>query len=79
MVLAGLGVLGLLAIPAWLGVLAVGGEENPTWLPLENYGITEYKVLDSDVSNSGLRAADLTVSSGDASSPEEYRDIARSI
>ena len=76
---AGVGALGLLAILAWLGVLAIGGGENPTELPLENYGITEDKVIDSDVSDNGLRAADLTVSSGDATSLEDYRAIARSI
>ena len=73
------GAPGLLAIRVWLGVLATGGGEKPTWLPLENYGITEYKVIDSDVSNNGLRAVDVTVSSGDATSPEEYRAISRSI
>ena len=66
--LVSLGALGLLAIPVWLATLRLSGGENPTLLPLENYGITEYKILDSDPSNSnGFRAADLTVSQGDAS------------
>ncbi|MBA3423578.1 MAG: hypothetical protein H0U04_03355 [Rubrobacter sp.] len=77
--LAALGTLGLLAVPVSLAALAVSGGENPTWLPLENYGITEYKVLDSDVSGHGLRSADLTVSQGNASSLGEYRSIALSI
>ncbi len=79
-VLAALGALGLLAIPVWLATLRVSGGENPTWLPLENYGITEYQILDSDLSNSnGLRAAGPTASQGDASSLEDFRSIARSI
>lgn len=77
--LAALGALALLAIPVSLAALAFRGGENPTWLPLEKFGITEYKVLDSDIADDGLRSADLTVSGGDASSPEEFRAIARNI
>ncbi len=77
---AALGELSLLAILVWLATLRVSGGENPTWLPLENYGITEYQILDSDLSNgNGLRAAGPTASQGDASSLEDFRSIARSI
>jgi hypothetical protein len=66
------------------------GCESPTYLPLENFGITDYKVLDADThrgmpssgppgtTSEDLRYATLTVSTP-KTSQEELRLIARDI
>jgi hypothetical protein len=60
--------------------------ENPTYLPLESFGITDYKILEADAEHDGLsgtpseglRFATLTVSTP-KTFEGELRDIARDI
>ena len=51
---------------------------NPSKLPLESVGITNYTILDSDASNRGWRSADLTVAPRTCAT-NELRDVARDI